>query len=363
MDRTKALVQAIARLSSHIHRPVRIMEVCGTHTVALFRHGIRSLLPSGVSLISGPGCPVCVTSVRDVDIAIELARRPDVILTTFGDMMRVPGGKLSLFGAKAEGADVRVVYSPMDALKLAQGEPSRKVVFFATGFETTSPAVAATLIMARQQDARNFYIHSVHKLVPPALVALLESGATEIGGFLLPGHVCSIAGTYPYSFLASKYHTPAVVTGFSATDILEGILMVLEQVEEGKPDVQIQYASVVREEGNPRAMQAIEDVFEPTDAYWRGIGSIPGSGLRPRGPYLRFDALRCDSPLIDASSIPDIPEPRGCSCGEVLRGIKIPTDCPLFGKRCTPDNPVGACMVSAEGSCAAYYKYGGQAIG
>ena len=360
-QRARELKRAIDASAESIKRPVKLMEVCGTHTVALFRHGIRSLLPDTISLLSGPGCPVCVTSVKDVDIALALAAREDVTLTTFGDMMRVPGGRENLFDAKAKGADVRIVYSPLDALKLATKEPSRKVVFFATGFETTSPLVAATVLNAHREGVGNFYLHTVHKLVPPAMDVLLSSGEVDIDGFILPGHVCSITGTAPFEFLPDKFKKPSVVTGFGAIDILEGILMVLKGMEEGAERVGIQYGSVVKAEGNPRAREALDEVFTPDDAYWRGIGSLPQSGLRLREPYARMEASGAGE-LVDISDVPDHPEPRGCSCGEVLKGLKIPTDCPLFGKTCTPEKPVGACMVSAEGSCAAYYRYGGHGV-
>ena len=361
-ERAQELKGAIAAAAASIKRPVKLMEVCGTHTVALFRHGIRSLLPGTISLLSGPGCPVCVTSVKDVDIALALAAREDVVLCTFGDMMRVPGGRENLFDAKASGADVRIVYSPLDALKLAREETSRKVVFFATGFETTSPLVAATVMNAHAEGVGNFYLHTVHKLVPPAMDILLGSGEVDIDGFILPGHVCSITGTGPFEFLVGKYKKPSVVTGFGAIDILEGILMVLNGIAGGADKVGIQYGSVVRAEGNPKAMKTLEGVFEPADAYWRGIGSLPLSGLSLQKQYAHMEAS-AEGGLIDINDLPEHSEPRGCSCGEVLKGLKIPTDCPLFGKTCTPQKPVGACMVSAEGSCAAYYKYGGQSLG
>lgn len=362
MQRARELSAAIAVAAQGIARPLKLMEVCGTHTVALFRHGIRGLLPQSVRLLSGPGCPVCVTSMRDVDISLALAARQDVVLATFGDMMRVPGAQGSLFEAKAAGADVRIVYSPLDALELAMDEPEKKVVFFATGFETTSPLVAATIIKATDAGVGNFYVHTVHKLVPPALDVLLGSGEVEIDGFILPGHVCSITGTGPFEFVAHRYGRPSAVTGFGAVDILEGILMVLRGIAAGQPGVGIQYGSVVRPQGNPRALATLAEVFEPDGAYWRGIGSMPMSGLKLRPPYAHMEASG-GAGLIDATNIPDSPEPAGCSCGEVLKGLKDPTECPLFGKVCTPSRPVGACMVSAEGSCAAYYKYGGHGVG
>jgi hydrogenase expression/formation protein HypD len=336
-------------------RPLRLMEVCGTHTVAVFRHGIRSLLPEGVILLSGPGCPVCVTSIRDVDIAVLLAERPGAVLVTFGDMVRVPGGERSLYEARAGGADVRVVYSPLDALEIAFEEREKTVVFFATGFETTSPLVAGTLLEAERAGIGNFYLHPVHKLVPPALKALLDSGETAIDGLMLPGHVSAIIGSRPYGFLAEEYATPSVITGFGAGDIMRGILMLLKQTEAGKPEVEIQYRSVVREEGNTRALEVMGTCFEPAEAYWRGIGPIPASGLLLNEKYRHRDI----GEHVDLSGVKESPEPPGCSCGEVLRGVRLPTGCPLFGRRCTPENPVGACMVSDEGSCAAYHRYGG----
>ncbi len=349
----KEMSDIIRALLEQIGRPVKLMEVCGTHTVAIFRHGVRSLLPDALTLLSGPGCPVCVTSMKDVDTAVALSKSPGVVLTTFGDMMRVPGGTGNLYGAKAEGAAVRVVYSPLDALALAKAEKDSTVVFFATGFETTSPLVAATLKSAKAEGADNFFVYPVHKVVPPALKGLLDAPDVEVDGFILPGHVSTIIGTRPYEFVARDYGVPSAVVGFDAPDILEGILMLLKQIASGKPEVQIQYKSVVREEGNPAAVAVMEEVFEPEDAHWRGIGTIPGSGLGLARKYRRFDIRG----QVDFE-VEDHPEPRGCSCGEVLRGLKLPPDCGLFAKRCTPENPVGACMVSTEGSCAAYYKYG-----
>ena len=348
----KEITAIIKQYMGEIGRPVRLMEVCGTHTVAIFRHGIRDLLPEGLMLLSGPGCPVCVTAVRDVDTAVELSGRDGVVLATFGDMMRVPGSRKALFDARAEGGDIRVVYSPLDALAMAQKESDKKVVFFATGFETTAPSVAATVIEAGRLGLDNFYIYTVHKTVPPALKALLDSEEVNVDGFILPGHVCTVTGTAPYEFVASEYRKPAVVTGFDAADILSGIAMILEQIATGRPRVEIQYSKVVRKEGNPKAMAVMDECFEAADAQWRGIGTIPASGLALRERYRDRDIR-----TVFDIKVPDAAEPKACSCGEVLRGIKVPTDCALFGKVCTPDKPVGACMVSSEGSCAAYYKY------
>ncbi len=349
----KEMLDELRRLTKRAGRPLKLMEVCGTHTVAIFRHGIRDVIPEEISLISGPGCPVCVTSIRDVDSAIALSRIPGVTLATFGDMMRVPGGRESLNDARSQGADVRVFYSPMDSLKLAMEEPEKEVVFFATGFETTSPLIAATVAEAGRRKVGNFSIYTVHKLVPPALRALLNSPEVQVDGFILPGHVSTIIGSKPYGFMASEYGKPGVITGFDAADIIEGILMLLLQIVRGRAEIEIQYRKVVREEGNPKALSLIEEVFEPSDAYWRGIGMIPGSGLRLRRGFEKFDCLNRFN-----ADVPDYPEPAACSCGEVLRGVKIPLECPLFGAACTPESPVGACMVSTEGSCAAYYRYG-----
>lgn len=348
------LVEKIKSLANQIGRHIKLMEVCGTHTVAIFRHGIRHIIPEGISLLSGPGCPVCVTPIKDVDTAIAISRRDNITLSTFGDMMRVPGSKQSLYHARAEGANIRVVYSPMDALKLATENKDRKVVFFATGFETTSPSVAGTLLEAERIGIDNFYIYSAHKIVPPALNALLDSDDLRVDGFILPGHVSTIIGSRPYRFIASDYRIPSVITGFEAGDILQGIMMLLEQIASGKSGVEIQYKRAVKEEGNQKAMSFINKYFEPCDANWRGIGTIPQSGLRLKDKYSRWDVNNMFH--ID---IPNTEELRSCICGQVLRGVKIPTDCLLFGKTCTPEHPVGACMVSTEGSCAAYYKYSG----
>jgi hydrogenase expression/formation protein HypD len=346
------LTHGIAALARAIGRPVRLMEVCGTHTVAIFRHGIRALLPDSIKLLSGPGCPVCVTSAADVEAAILLARGGRATLTTFGDMMRVPGRRESLAEARAGGADVAIVYSPLDALALARKNPGREVVFFATGFETTSPLVAGTLAEAERLGVDNFSIFAVHKTVPPALAALIGSGEVLVDGFILPGHVCTVTGIAPYAFLPERFGKAAVVTGFDAIDILSGVAMLLAQIAAGRPTVEIQYTSVVRPEGNPRARAILERFFEPCDAHWRGIGTIPGSGLQLRPEFAHRDAVRRF-----ALERPEVPDPAACQCGAVLKGIKTPPDCKLFGKACTPERPVGACMVSTEGSCAAYYKY------
>jgi hydrogenase expression/formation protein HypD len=349
----RQMLEELKELSDNIGKPLKLMEVCGTHTVEIFRHGIRNIIPRNITLLSGPGCPVCVTSVRDVDMAIAIAQNPGVILATFGDMMRVPGGNGSMLDARSEGADIRVLYSPLDALTLAQKEHDREVVFFATGFETTSPLIAGTIAHAEKAGIRNFCIYAAHKLVPPALKALLDSPDVSVDGFILPGHVSTIIGRKPYEFVASQYKKPSVITGFEAAEIIEGILMIVRQIAQKRAEIEIQYRTVVREEGNPRAVELLEKYFEPADAYWRGIGVIPKSGLVLKEQYAAFDAAGKFDPHVAEAAEPEL-----CSCGDILRGAKVPSECPLFGTACTPDAPVGPCMVSTEGSCAAYFKYG-----
>jgi len=343
----------IRRIHERVDRPMRIMEVCGTHTMAIFRHGIRSLLPKNVELISGPGCPVCVTSAGDIDQIIELAEVPGIIITTFGDMLRVPGSKgKNLATARAEGARVEIVYSPTDALEIARST-DRPVVFPAIGFETTIPVIAATVIEARQRNIGNFMLLVSHKVVPPALNVLLNDPELALDGLLCPGHVSAIIGEQAYAPFAEKYHVPCVIAGFEPLDILSSILMLACQIRDGKALVENSYNRVVSKEGNPRAREMIEKAFEPCDAQWRGLGEIPGSGLKLRAEFINHDAARSFGlgPVF-------VPEPAGCRCGEILTGKVIPPECPLFNTRCTPTSPVGPCMVSSEGTCAAYSKYG-----
>lgn len=344
-----ALARAIEDLAD---RPVTLMEVCGTHTVAIFKSGLRDLLPDRVSLVSGPGCPVCVTPVVDVDRAIATARIPGVLYATFGDMMRVPGSTSSLQEVRALGADVRVVYSALDALALARAHPEREVILFAAGFETTAPTVAATLLQAEQEGVRNFSLHTVHKVIPPALRALLDAPEVKLDGLICPGHVSALIGSEVYAFIPAEFGRPAVISGFEPIDILLSVRLILEQLAGAAPKVEIEYSRVVAPEGNRRAMGILNTVFEPSDAEWRGIGTIPGSGLALREPFAHRDALRRFEVEVQ-------PESRNgaCECGEILRGLKTPADCRLFAKACTPESPVGACMVSSEGSCAAYYTY------
>lgn len=346
-------VSIIEKLSKKLSRTINIMEVCGTHTVSIFKHGIRSIVPPNVKLISGPGCPVCVTPVEDIDKMLYIAKQKDVILATFGDMMRVPGSNGSLYKAKAEGADIRLVYSPLDALKIAEQNKEKKVVFFAVGFETTSPLIAATIAEAERKEIFNFYIYSVHKLVPPALEVLVNTEELKLDGFILPGHVSTIIGSKIYEFIPLHYKKACVITGFDADDILNGISMLLSQIIEISPKVEIQYKDAVRPEGNPKAVEFLYRFFEPCDSNWRGIGVIPKSGLKLKKEFSHRDV----EVLFNIPEIKSV-EPKGCQCGLILRGVKIPPECPLFAKVCTPENPVGACMVSSEGSCSAYYKYG-----
>ena len=346
----KTLLETIARLAEG--RQVNLMEVCGTHTVSIGRYGLRSAMPDGVRLLSGPGCPVCVTSNHDIDTAIAMARIPDVIVATFGDMVRVPGSTTTLGASKAAGADVRVVYSPLDALEIARANPSRPVVFIGVGFETTTPVVGASVQMAHEQGLDNYYVFSAHKRTAPALGAIADDPQTRVDGFILPGHVSTITGLAPYRFLAEKHGTPGVVTGFEPVDVLSGIARLLAMVDRGEPAIENAYGRGVNDDGNPVARATIDEVFETCDANWRGLGTIPGSGMRIRAKYAAHDALAVFDPPVEP-----VRETRGCRCGDVLRGIIAPDKCPLFDRACTPENPVGPCMVSSEGSCAAYWRY------
>jgi len=343
------LIKAIRQRS---HAPVRLMEVCGTHTVAIFRAGIKTLLPETITLISGPGCPVCVTAQEDIDRAIALCREPGVTVATFGDLMRVPGSESSLHQEKARGADVRMVYASLDALDLARQLPHRRVVMLAIGFETTVPTIAAAVRQAKQEGLANFLILSAHKLLPPAMEALLSAAEVRIDGFLCPGHVTTIIGTEPYQDVVRRHGKPCVVSGFEPVDILQSIHMLICQLEDGRREVEIQYARGVHPQGNPRARALMDEVFEPTDSVWRGLGKIAGSGLKLRPAYAAHGAENHF-----ALAVPPAREMPGCRCGEVLRGACTPLDCPLFRQFCTPTNPYGPCMVSTEGTCAAYFKY------
>jgi hydrogenase expression/formation protein HypD len=343
----------LEKIRSELKGELRFMEVCGTHTVSIFRSGIRSLLPESVVHLSGPGCPVCVTHDREVAAFLELAGRDDVIVATFGDLMRVPGpNRTTLKAAQADGARIRIVYSPFDALQLAVNNPAEKVVFLGVGFETTAPTVAATVKMAAEQGVSNFSVLSFHKLVPPALQALVGDDEIRVQAFLLPGHVSTIIGIEPYRFLAEERGLPAVVGGFEPLDILQALLLFIRQHNDGIPAVVNNYKRAVSDQGNPRAVEVMYEVFTPGDALWRGIGMIPGSGLSFSPAFKPFDAME-----VFAMDLPDVGELPGCRCGDVLKGKIRPDQCPLFKKACTPASPVGPCMVSTEGSCAAYYKY------
>jgi hydrogenase expression/formation protein HypD len=356
--RDPAQAQAmLAHLRRQAHRPLRLMEFCGTHTHAIFRHGIRQLLPKAITMLSGPGCPVCVTSAADVDRAIGLAGIPGVTLATFGDMLRVPGSRGSLQAARAAGADVRVVYSSLDALDLARHNPARTVVLLGIGFETTAPTIAAALLQAEKEGLSNLRLFSLHKLTPPATVAILQAGEVALDGILAPGHVSAIIGAQAWEFVPRDFGLPCAVTGFEPLDLLQGIADLVEQHEAGVAEVHNTYGRGVRAAGNPAALRLLAEVFEPAPAGWRGLGTVPASGLRLRGRFHPFDAqgLLAEHGLATLAA----GEPAGCRCGEVLRGVLAPEQCPLYRRACTPEHPVGPCMVSSEGSCAAYYRYGG----
>ncbi|WP_350454120.1 hydrogenase formation protein HypD [Slackia heliotrinireducens] len=329
-----------------------LMEVCGTHTVAIARNGIRNLMPEGTRLASGPGCPVCVTANVDIDMAISLCRVPDAIITTFGDMTRVPGSTSSLNKEKADGRDIRIVYSPLDALKIAQENPKRQVIFIGVGFETTTPLVAMAIKRAKAAGLKNFSVFAAHKNMPNALDVIMSDPELQVDALILPGHVSTIIGMEPYRFLAEKYHIPGVISGFEPVDVLAAIAMIMRQLHEGRAEIENAYGRGVMPQGNPVAMAAIDEVFDTCTATWRGLGPIEGSGYRIRPEFADFDAaLRFDPPVEPTR------EHRGCRCGDVLRARMAPDECPLFRKVCTPENPVGPCMVSSEGSCAAYFRY------
>jgi hydrogenase expression/formation protein HypD len=340
-------IKAISR------KNIRIMEVCGTHTVSIFRSGIRSVLPDTINLLSGPGCPVCVTAQKDIDAFISLSRTEDVIITTFGDLMRVPGSGSSLQKESAEGRDIRMVYSTFDALKIAEKNPDKEVIFLGVGFETTAPTIAASILTAKKTGLTNFSVFAAHKTVPPALFALMKTKNVTIDGFLLPGHVSVVIGMTAYQQFADKYQIPCVVGGFEPADILQAIYNIAKQIERNRPNLENAYPRAVTTTGNEKAQAIMKEVFIASDADWRGIGTIAKSGLDIREEFKFFNTKeRFPFPM------PDVKEPKGCACGEILTGIKIPTECALFKTVCTPTDPVGPCMVSTEGTCAAYYKYG-----
>jgi hydrogenase expression/formation protein HypD len=348
-----AVGRLLAAIRSAVTRPWVLMEVCGGQTHSIVRHGIDELLPPEVTLVHGPGCPVCVTPLELIDRAVAVAARPDVIFCSFGDMLRVPGSRRDLFAVKAAGGDVRIVYSPLDCLKVAEQNPQKAVVFFAVGFETTAPANAMAVKQAKQRGLTNFAVLVSHVLVPPAMEAILSSAANRVQGFLAAGHVCTVMGTAEYGPLADRFRVPIVVTGFEPVDLLEGVLCCVEMLEAGRHGVENAYARAVHAVGNRHARSVVDDVFEVTDRKWRGIGTIPHSGLRLRAEYALFDAeTRFDVSELAAE------ESKLCLSGLVLQGLKKPHECPAFGRECTPQTPLGATMVSSEGACAAYYHYG-----
>ena len=343
-------VLAIRKL---VTRPWAIMEICGGQTHTLIKFGIDRMLPESVRLIHGPGCPVCVTPLELIDKAVAIAQRPDVIFTSFGDMLRVPGSEADLLSVKAQGGDVRMVYSPLDAVKLAQANPDRQVVFFAVGFETTAPGNAMAVLQAQRLGLTNFSVLPSHVLVPPAMEAILGSEQHIVQGFLAAGHVCTIMGYWEYEPIAARYHTPIVVTGFEPLDLLEGIYLTLKALEEGRSGVENQYKRLVTRDGNAPAQKVLKQVFEVCDRKWRGIGTIPMSGFRLRSEFAGFDAEKRFA--VEAVTAQESPL---CIAGQVLQGLKKPHECPAFGNKCTPEHPLGAPMVSPEGACAAYYQYG-----
>jgi hydrogenase expression/formation protein HypD len=355
--KARALVSSIERLAQRLARPtkapIQLMEFCGGHTHTIFRYGLSQLLPPSIELVHGPGCPVCVLPMGRVDDCIGLAERPEVILTSFGDALRVPGSRGSLLAAKARGADVRIVYSPLDALELAREHPDREVIFFALGFETTMPSTALTVLQAERDGVENFSLFCNHITTLPTIKAILDSPDMAIDGFLAPGHVSMVIGARPFDFVAQRYRRPIVVTGFEPLDILQSIWMLLEQIAAGRSELENQYARAVREEGNAVALDAIAKVFQLREFFeWRGLGSIDHSGIEIRAAYSRFDAER----KFGVKHL-KIADPKACQCGEVLKGVLRPWECKVFGGACTPETPMGALMVSSEGACAAYYKF------
>lgn len=350
--RSKELCDAVIRqIHLTAHQPFCFMEVCGGHTMAIRKFGIPSLLPPNIRLLSGPGCPVCVTSRLFIDQAIHLARQPHTIICTYGDLIRVPGSDSNLEKTRAEGCQVKVVFSSLHALQIAVGNPSENIIFLAIGFETTAPATAAAIIKATQLNVKNFFVLSAHKVMPPAMEAIIEEGI-PINGYICPGHVSAITGTSIYEKLVEKHHVACVVSGFEPLDLLQSLLMLIRQITSNKPKAEIQYSRAVRPEGNPKALALLHDVFVPVDDWWRGLGILKNSGLKPGHLYRHFDAS-------EAFELPEhtTEEPKACLCGNVLKGINQPKDCSLFAKACTPEYPIGSCMVSSEGACQTYYYY------
>lgn len=353
-EKAAAISKQITQLSNQLKKPIKLMEVCGGHTHSIFKYGIEDILPPNLELIHGPGCPVCVMPKGRLDDAIAISQNHNVILATFGDTMRVPGSTTNLLQAKATGADIRMVYSPLDSLQIARDNPDKEIVFFALGFETTAPSTALTILQAAAENITNFSMFSNHVLVIPALQALLDNPDLQLDGFIGPGHVSMVIGTEPYQFIAQKYHKPIVISGFEPLDILQSIWMILQQLVENSCEVENQYNRLVEPAGNLIALQAMNQVFAVRENFdWRGLGEIPKSGLKIRSEYAQFDA---ENKFI----IPNlkVADHKACKCGEILKGVLKPWECKVFGTACTPETPIGTCMVSSEGACAAYYKYG-----
>ncbi len=352
-DLVQNMASNIRAMAELLRAPVNFMEVCGTHTMSIYQYGIRTLLPENVRLVSGPGCPVCVTPIDYVDKALACTNDPVNIVATFGDMLRVPGSHSSLMEKRAGGADIRIVYSPLDAVSLAKNNPERRVIFLGVGFETTAPTIAVSILEASRLKLSNYCVLASHKTMPVPMDILSGDPELNIKGYLCPAHVSTIIGAAAYKPLADKYHIPCVVTGFEPADVMQGIEMLLAQTMRGESRVEIQYSRAVSWEGNPKALAILHQFFEPCDAVWRGLGVLPGSGLAIRSKYADFDAEN-----ILTLDVPDTLENPACLCGEVLKGKLTPFECPLFSTICTPEEPIGACMVSSEGTCAAAYKYG-----
>ena len=350
--RDKKIAQTLVKqIDEASEKHIRIMEVCGGHTMAIRKYGIHNLLPRTVDLLSGPGCPVCVTNRSYIDKAIAYSQDDKNIITTYGDLMRVPGSESSLLKQKATGADVRIVYSTLESIKIAEENPGKRIIFLGIGFETTTPSTAVAVLEAKKRKLSNFLVLSAHKVMPPAMSALIDEG-TQIDGYIGPGHVSTIAGSKIYRPLVDDYNISVAISGFEPVDILQSILMLVKQIEANDPSVEIQYSRAVTYEGNLKAQEMVSSCFEPCTNSWRGIGAIPDSGLKLRKEFKNFDAE-----IILPLNIEETPEPKACLCGSILKGMNKPTDCKLFRRACTPENPVGACMVSSEGTCSAYYKY------
>lgn len=349
----KGLLTAIAKEVADYPGTITLMEVCGTHTMSIYQHGIRSLLPPQIRLISGPGCPVCVTPIGYVDRAVAYARQDDVIIATFGDMVRVPGSSSSLLHEQASGAQIKIVYSPLDAVTLAEKNPEKKIIFLGVGFETTAPTIAGSMVEAKKRGLKNYFVLSAHKTMPTPMAALASDPELQVDGYICPAHVSAVIGADAYQPLVDQFKVPCVVTGFEPLDMLRGIQLLAQQVVAGRAEVENEYQRIVKPQGNSKAQALLAEVFEPCDATWRGIGDIPDSGLKISAAYAEFDAeqqlpVEVEEPI----------EHKGCLCGEILKGKVTPKQCPLFRKACTPEYPIGACMVSSEGTCAAEYKYG-----